>query len=344
VKFSLRSWCFLLIAASIAVIFLSTAVLKGNARPSQLLNLQDSRNPFLADSSPEKQDVNWGREVVGTQTNFQFAVIGDYGSGSAAESDVADLVRSWSPDFILTTGDNNYNNGSADTIDENIGKFYHEFIYPYYGSYGEGAQVNRFFPSLGNHDWRTPGAQPYLDYFSLPGNERYYDFTWGLVHFFIIDSDPSEPDGYTWDSNQALWLQAKLAGSISQWKIVVFHHAPYSSGDHGSNSWMQKWKFAEWGADVVLSGHDHTYERIAPPADILYFVNGLGGKSIYAFPDVVEGSQIRYNGDYGAMLVDVSFGGIRFRFINRQGETIDDFSLVKPLTNFYLPSIQKSVP
>jgi tartrate-resistant acid phosphatase type 5 len=305
VKFSLRSWCFLLIAASIAVIFLSTAVLKGNARPSQLLNLQDSRNPFLADSSPEKQDVNWGREVVGTQTNFQFAVIGDYGSGSAAESDVADLVRSWSPDFILTTGDNNYNNGSADTIDENIGKFYHEFIYPYYGSYGEGAQVNRFFPSLGNHDWRTPGAQPYLDYFSLPGNERYYDFTWGLV---------------------------------------VFHHAPYSSGDHGSNSWMQKWKFAEWGADVVLSGHDHTYERIAPPADILYFVNGLGGKSIYAFPDLVEGSQIRYNGDYGAMLVDVSFGGIRFRFINRQGETIDDFSLVKPLTNFYLPSIQKSVP
>jgi hypothetical protein len=95
---------------------------------------------------------------------------------------------------------------------------------------------------------------------------------------------------------------------------------------------------------VVLAGHDHTYERISPPGDILYFVNGLGGKSIYEFPDDVEGSQLKYNGDYGAMLVDVSFEKIRFRFINRQGDVIDDFDLVKPLTFFYLPMLQALAP
>jgi hypothetical protein len=256
------------------------------------------------------------------------------------------LVESSSPDIIVTTGDNKYNNGEASTIDKNVGKYYHEFIYPYKGSFGDGAQLNRFFPSPGNHDWVTPDARPYLDYFALPGNERYYDFTWGAVHFFVLDSDPHEPDGYEWDSVQGGWLKSKLANSIYPWKIVAMHHPPYSSGDHGSASWMQEWPFAEWGADVVLSGHDHSYERISPPGDILYFVNGLGGKSIYNFPDppFVEGSQLRYDGDYGAMLADVSIGKIRFRFINRHGEVVDDYDLVKPLTYSYLPLLQQTLP
>ncbi len=84
----------------------------------------------------------------------------------------------------MTTGDNNYPDGAAATIDENIGQYYADFIYPYTGSYGTGAASNRFFPSLGNHDWYTTGAMPYLDYFALPGNERYYRFTRGPVEFF----------------------------------------------------------------------------------------------------------------------------------------------------------------
>ena len=282
-------------------------------------------------------------EVEQTSSN-RFAVIGDYGQAGDAERDVANLVKSWNPEIIVTTGDNNYNDGSADTIDENIGKYYSDFIYPYHGSYGNGAQVNRYFPSLGNHDWNTPGAQPYLDYFTLPGNERYYDFTWGPVHFFIIDSDNDEPDGNEWDSIQGEWLKSQLAKSIDQWKIVVMHHAPYSSGNHGSSSRMQ-WPYADWGADVVLSGHDHTYERISPTGDILYFVNGLGGKSKYDFSDdPIEGSQVRYNEDYGAMLVDVSLERIRFQFINRQEEQIDDFSLVKPVGFLYMPVLRQMIP
>jgi len=281
-------------------------------------------------------------------SSLRFAVIGDYGDNSQEESDVADLVKSWVPDLVLTTGDNNYNEGSAETIDENIGRYYSDFIFPYTGIYGDGAQVNRFFPSLGNHDWRTLDVNnlpyPYLEYFELPGNERYYDFTWGTVHFFILDSDTNEPDGHKDDSVQAGWLQTQLANSIYPWKIVVMHHAPYSSGNHGNTAWMQ-WPFAAWGADFVLAGHDHTHERISPEGDIPYFVNGLGGRSIYDFQEQpVSGSQIRYNGDYGAMRVDVFSRKIRFQFINRQGEVIDDFSLVKQFEIEYLPLVRKTSP
>ncbi len=87
-----------------------------------------------------------------------------------------------------------------------------------------------FFPTLGNHDWYTNDAQPYLDYFTLPGNERYYDFVWGPVHFFALDSDEHEPDGVNAGSAQAAWLQQGLAASTSPWNIVYTHYPPYSSG------------------------------------------------------------------------------------------------------------------
>lgn len=212
----------------------------------------------------------------------RFAVIGDYGSAGEAERDVADEVKSWNPDFIITAGDNNYENGSASTVDRNVGQYYHDFIHPYVGGYGAGAEKNRFFPVLGNHDWSTPGARPYLDYFTLPGNERYYDFTWGPVHLFALDSDPSEPDGVTSTSAQASWLRDKLAASTEEWKVVYFHHSPYSSGlEHGSTSYMQ-WPFKQWGATAVISGHDHDYERVVKDS-LPYFVNGAGGKSFYHF-------------------------------------------------------------
>jgi len=315
----------------------------GAALPEQDLNDRQFIQPTTRSETQMGVEYDWFELAAEQSPGFRFAVIGDYGSDSEAEADVATLVKSWSPDIIVTTGDNNYNDGSAGTIDKNIGKYYREFIYPYKGSFGDGAQVNRFFPSLGNHDWNTPDAQPYLDYFTLPGNERYYDFTWGAVHFFVIDSDNDEPDGNEWDSTQGDWLKSQMASSIYPWKVVFMHHPPYSSGHHGSQEWMQ-WPFADWGADVVLAGHDHTYERISPSDDILYFVNGLGGKSIYEFPDMVEGSQVRYNEDYGAMLVDVSIGKIRFRFINRLEEVIDDFDLVKPFSYSYLPLLNKKAP
>jgi len=250
-----------------------------------------------------------------------FAAIGDYGSAKDREEDVADLVMSWNPEFIITLGDNNYPDGEAVTIDDNIGQFYHSYISPYIGGYGEGAEVNRFFPTLGNHDVTTEDGQPFFDYFTLPGNERYYDFVWGPVHLYALNSNDSEPDGVGAGSVQAEWLKEKLVASESPWDIVYMHYPPYSSGTHGSIDWMQ-WPFAEWGVEAVLSGHDHHYERLQV-AEMVYFINGLSGGDIYNLGEIHVGSQVRYNADYGAIRIELTDQYLRFEFVTRTGEVID---------------------
>lgn len=260
---------------------------------------------------------------------LSFVALGDFGDDSAFEAAVAAKVRAAAPDVVITLGDNNYPNGSAQTIDTNIGKHYASFISPYRGEYGPGADRNRFFPSLGNHDWRTSDLQPYLDYFELPGNERYYDFVWGPVHFFALDSDSAEPDGNSVESTQATWLRETLGGSDAVWKVVYMHHAPYSSGRHGSERVMQ-WPYIEWGADVVLAGHDHHYERIEKNGGV-FVVNGLSGSpKVYDIGSPIEGSLVRYNDSHGALFGTATNTRFELAFITGDGVKVDSFVLEKP--------------
>jgi len=261
------------------------------------------------------------------QAPIRFAVIGDYGSGNKNAHQVAELVKSWQPDFILTTGDNNYPDGSRETIDHRIGQFYHEYIHPYRGSYGKGAEQNRFFPTLGNHDWMSESAQPYFDYFELPNNERYYDFTWGAGHFFALDSDSNEPDGVGRSSRQAQWLQEQLLASTLPWQIVYMHHPPYSSGKRGAVDWM-RWPFREWGVDAVLCGHDHYYERLVVDG-LVYLINGAGGGGLYDFGEIAEGSQKRFNGAYGALLGILDDAHLVFEFYTVGGVLIDRYEMTR---------------
>ncbi len=258
-------------------------------------------------------------------SGVRFAVIGDYGSGNTNAGDVADLIKSWNPDLIITTGDNNYPSGGYESIDNRVGQFFHDYIYPYHGDYGEGGKENLFFPTLGNHDWMTDDANPYLDYFTLPGNERYYDFTWGVVHFYAMDSDSNEPDGVGASTQQAKWLMESLASATEPWKIVYMHQPPYSSGKHGSIDWA-RWPYQDWGATAVIGGHDHDYERLMIDG-FPYFVNGLGGGAIYDFGVILDGSQTRFNSDYGAMLVTADETQINFQFITRAGEMMDTYTI-----------------
>ncbi|MBI3308068.1 MAG: metallophosphoesterase [Candidatus Melainabacteria bacterium] len=261
--------------------------------------------------------------------NYKFAVIGDYGIDKEPELKVATLVKNWNPDFIITVGDNNYNLGEKESIDKNIGKYYHEYIGNYMGSYGTGAKVNIFFPSLGNHDWYTKGAKPYLDYFTLPGNERYYDFVKGSVHFFALDSDEHEPDGTDINSKQGKWFKSKIANSNSKFKIVYFHHPPHSSGvDDAERKLM--WDFKRYDIDVALCGHDHLYERLNIKG-VPYIIVGTGGDKLDEFREPVSGSIIRYNNNHGALLVSVSNSSLKFEFysIENHNKSIDSFIIKK---------------
>jgi hypothetical protein len=271
--------------------------------------------------------ISGGADTVpqSSTSSVRFAVIGDYGLAGQRAEEIASLVKSWKPDFITTVGDNNYLFGRSSTIDQNIGQYYHDYIFPYSGGYGAGATTNRFFPVLGNHDWYTANSQPYLDYFTLPHNERYYEFVQGPVHFFMLNSVGDEPDGITAASTQAVWLQKRLAVSTARWKLVFLHHAPFSSGSHGSSTTLQ-WPYQSWGATAVLAGHDHTYERIIMNG-FPYFVNGIGGASLYEFGPPVSGSLVRYNEDHGAMRITASDTRITFELINRAGTIIDSYAI-----------------
>lgn len=302
-------------------------------------------------SSRVKKGVALGKLLVGRdlstnptlpfrgQPHIRFAAIGDFGDSKndTAVRAVAEMVKSWEPAFIITVGDNNYPKGEAKTLDDNVGQYYSQFIYPYQGHYTPGEPPNRFFPVLGNHDWATRNIQPYLDYFPIDtsatnsgssGNERYYDFVEGPIHFFALDSDSLEPDGYTVWSPQAWWLRQELADSLVPWQIVYLHHAPYSSGKRHGSSPPHQWSFAQWGVDAVMAGHDHTYERIQQEG-IPYFVNGLGGRPLRDFGPPIQGSEVRYSDDYGAMLIEATPKKITFSFyaITDGGTLIDQYTV-----------------
>lgn len=262
-----------------------------------------------------------------------FAAIGDFGAGSSAAGNVAMLVNGWTPQFIVGAGDTRY---GATTFDQVVGQFYCDYLSAAgVGNYCSGgtSQTNAFFPVLGNHDYSDGGGlNEYLNYFTLPGagiassntsgNERYYDFVIGPVHFFAVDSQGALNSASDRNAQQT-WLQAQLAASTAEWQIVLLHHAPYSSGQHGSTTAMQ-WPFASWGADAVIAGHDHTYERL-DIGGIPYFVNGLGGKSLYVFGTPLPSSQFRYNSNYGAMRIIADSEQMTFDFINIAGVVVDSF-------------------
>lgn len=251
-----------------------------------------------------------------------FAVIGDYGKEGEPELKVSILVKSWQPDFILTTGDNNYEYGDYSTLHRNIGQFYGNFIYNYdapleYRCSGKASkeEINRFFPSPGNHDRAgSRDLQPYLNYFTLPGQEEYYSFIWGNAVFFSLNSLPGSDLEV-----QRAWLEEEAAGAGDRFRIVYFHHPPYSPGSHGDTDYMQ-WDFHRMGVDVVLSGHDHIYAHMEMPGEegLHYIVNGLGGKSIYSCqgerldPDVV--TVACYNKEFGAMRCLVTLDRLEMAF------------------------------
>jgi len=288
---------------------------------------------FLGACTSSEKDANEGAGGPVDDGIQRFAVIGDFGDdnlaslGIGGEDKVAELINGWDIDFIVTAGDNNYPNGSASTIDANVGKYFSAFIGDYQGEYGDGSETNRFWPTPGNHDWKDPGLQAYLDYFTLPGNERYYDVVLGDLHIFALDSEDEDPDGADVDSVQARWFEQAAAESTACFKLAVFHRPPYSSGKHGSSERMQ-WPFADWGMDAVIAGHDHCYERVEEDG-IPYFVNGLGGSLKYKMGDLIENSEIFYQENFGAQLVTVTDQSMTFEFYNVDGDLIDSRTIEK---------------
>jgi hypothetical protein len=133
--------------------------------------------------------------------------------------------------------------------------------------------------------------------------------------------------GVTADSEQALWLQSALAASTAPWQIVYFHHPPWSSGTHGSSDWMD-WPFAEWGADLVLMGHEHNYERLVVDG-LPAIISGHGGVPLRAMGDVVHAhSQLAASEHHGALHVEASSRQMVVQSVGIGGVIIDQVRLL----------------
>ncbi len=280
-------------------------------------------------------------ESKGSTHPIKFAVIGDYGTVSEGTKAVANLVNSWTPDFIITTGDNNYPSGEWETIDDNVGLLYSQYIFPYPGKYEQSlVKENRFWPCLGNHDFGKDGkARAYFKYFPALKNQYYYDFVKGPVHFFSLCSDKRCPDGISAASKQVNWLKERIQESKSPWKIVYYHHPTYSSrvltppwkqwpSEHLEKNKERKidLPFSDLGVSAVLSGHLHLYERFTING-IPFITNGLGGDIKYTLHDQHPDPEsiVRFAEEDGALQITATDEELSFRFIATSEKIIDQF-------------------
>ena len=246
-----------------------------------------------------------------SQHELTFAVIGDFGTGCAGQLRVArrmaETYRERPFSLLLTAGDNVYGGDVVDRAADVIDR-------PYKPLFDAGVG---FRPALGNHDVDGRADLPEtLAALRMP--QRYYSFTKGPVDFFALDSNRM-------DRAQLKWLLKGLSCSESPWQVVYMHHPIYSSGRHGSDRDLRdrlEPVLIEGGADLVIAGHDHNYERTTPRHGIVHIVSGgaakLRGVGSSSFT-VVSESQLHF------LLAEASERSIEIEAVAVDGTVIDSF-------------------
>ena len=240
--------------------------------------------------------------------SVKFAVIGDMGTGDAAQYDVSARMMEARASFpftmIIMVGDNIY--GRQD--------FAGKFERPYASLLSAGVL---FYASLGNHD-SGPADRSYPR-FNM-GGQRFYSFVKRNVRFFALDSNQMDPA-------QLAWIEKTLRESTEPWKICYFHHPLYSDGGrHGSTVDLRvalEPLFVKYGVDVVFSGHDHIYERVKPQHGITYFVVGSSGelRKGDTHPSAMTGSY--FDQDQAFALAEVAGDDMFFQARSRSGRIVD---------------------
>jgi predicted phosphodiesterase len=242
------------------------------------------------------------------QGSVKFAVIGDMGTGDAAQiqtgAELTTMREKFPFEFVLMVGDNVY--GTQD--------FVKKFEMPYKALLDVKVP---FYAALGNHDDQNEVA--YKNY-NMNG-KRYYTFEKGNIKFFVLDSTRV-------DRPQLEWLDKELSNSGSEWKIAYFHHPLYSTGGtHGPEVAVREVVeplLVKYGVDVVFTGHEHFYERIKPQqGGITYFISGAGGQLRKGDLHRVDPMAAGYDQDRSFMLVEVAGNQMYFQSITRTGQIVD---------------------
>lgn len=242
--------------------------------------------------------------------------------------DVGDLIAGdKSTDALLALGDLQYEDGTLAT--------FREYYDPKMGA-GKGLK-SKTYPALGNHEYLTPGAAGYFDYWGARAGDRdkgYYAADLGSWRLLVTNTMCGEAGGCSATSPQGKWLAAELAAAKDRCTVVVAHHPVITDGGYypGTESGQLLFDLAYDGrADLFLSGHEHNYQRFAPldkqlrvdrSRGVTPIVVGTGGKNLTPFKST-DRSVYRQTTDDGALRLALKDGGYGFRFVNIDGTVMD---------------------
>lgn len=255
------------------------------------------------------------RTAPARASRFTFAVVGDFGSGTTDEMEVASMIQSWHPDFVLTVGDNAYPLGSTSLLDRDI-------FQPYASVMRESA----WFPALGNHDVRAEDGKPELRAFHSLGTERWYRFTWGNAAVVVLDSDASVSPG----SLQLRFARRALARR-SCFRFAAWHHPPWEPPDRPLSAGLRRNivpLVQKGGVQIVFLGHLHAYARSRPHHGVVYIAVGTGGAALSydAYKLTIPSARV-VEGRFGALRVDVAGRTAQFRYETVDGKVRDRLRL-----------------
>jgi hypothetical protein len=245
---------------------------------------------------------------------------GDIAMPGGHQRSTSDQVLELDPDAVLVLGDNQYPNGELDD--------YHRFYGPTWGRFKA-----RTRPVPGNHEYETAGAVGYFSYFgkaARPKGRSYYSYDLGGWHLIALNSGADHGPG----SAQERWLRADLVATAKRCILAYWHFPRFSSGAH-QGSWGSLVTFwsalYEARADLVLSGHEHSYERFARQTPwakasrqgIREFVVGTGGAELQGFAARTPNSQVRLAGVHGVLELVLHPSSYQWRFISESGAVLD---------------------
>lgn len=277
-----------------------------------------SRSTVTASTSACPPSAN---PVIAAAGDIACAPASSKSSTTCHHLETSDLLVNKGYARVLTLGDNQYEDGTLSAYQQS-----------YDPSWGRVKSITS--PVPGNHEYHTSGASGYYGYFgALAGDpaKGYYSFDVGPWHLIALNSEISH--GAT--STQVSWLKSDLAANTSMCTLAYWHKPRFSSGDHGSDQSFQPFWDALYAAnaDVVLSGHDHYYERFAPQtpggaADaargIRQFVVGTGGKGFYTTFTSEPNSQVHNSNTFGVLELTLRPAEYDWRFVPEAGKTFQD--------------------
>ncbi len=262
-------------------------------------------------------------------TKFRILAFGDSGSGDSEQYKLAKEMLKHKPAIVVHTGDLIYPDGERA-----------DYPAKFYDPYAALISSAALYPCAGNHDVRTARAAPMFEEFELPTNgpkgetpERNYWFDYGSVRFIAIDTNV-----YRDKLNDIIapWMDKALADPGPRWKICFFHHPVYSNANYGPT--RKLWNtivpvMEKHGVQLVLSGHDHLYERthpireqkiVAPGRGTVYVTTGAGGAKLYPkksepIPEIETAS----DGSHSFTIIDVTNDALELKQIDINGAIID---------------------